>query len=127
MLSMRPESGILRVTVLSVPSPPRADEPVQWRFTVANAGSKPARLTFTSAQLGEVVLEADGIERYRWSRDKYFAAVITEQEVPAGEELVFALDDVLSVEPGTYSLLASVTAQPAPPPVRREVSVLPAD
>jgi hypothetical protein len=49
--------------------------------------------------------------------------VIAEQELSAGEEWVFALEDVLSVEPGTYAVLASVTARPTPPPVRGEVSV----
>jgi hypothetical protein len=123
ILSMRPESGILRLTVVSAPRDLRAGEPVQWQFAVSNDAAEPCTLTFTSAQRADVVLEADGIERYRWSRDKFFAAVITEQEVPAGGELAFALDDVLEVEPATYSLTASVKSRPAPPSVREEISV----
>jgi Intracellular proteinase inhibitor len=123
---MRPEIGILRLTVASTPDELRAGEHVQWTFTVSNIGAEPCRLTFTSGQQGDVVLEADGAERYRWSSDKYFTAAITEREVPALSDLTFELDDVLSVEPGTYALRASVKCQPAPPPVRREIVVAPA-
>jgi hypothetical protein len=121
---MRPE--ILRLTVDSAPAELRTGEPVRWTFTISNIGAEPCRLTFTSGQQGDVVLEADGAERYRWSRDKYFTAAITEREVPALSELTFELDAVLSVEPGTYALRASVKSEPAPPPVRREIVVAPA-
>jgi Intracellular proteinase inhibitor len=122
---MRPEIGILRLTVDSAPAELRAGGPVRWTFTVSNLGAEPCRLTFTSGQQGDVVLEADGAERYRWSSDKYFTAAIMEREVPALSELTFELDDVLSVEPGTYSLRASVKSQPAPPAVRTEIVVAP--
>jgi hypothetical protein len=123
---MRPEIGILRLTVDSAPADPRPGEPVRWTFTISNLSAEPCRLTFTSGQQGDVVLEAGGAERHRWSRDKYFTAAIMEREVPALAELTFELDDVLSVEPGTYVLHASVKSQPAPPPVRREIVVAPA-
>jgi intracellular proteinase inhibitor BsuPI len=113
----------LRVQVEVVPSPPRAGQQVRWVFTVVNGGSEPRRLSFTSAQQADVVLEAAGRERYRWSRDKLFAAVIIDTELAAGEERVIALDDVLSVEPGDYSLVATLTASPRPPSVRGAVSV----
>lgn len=106
-----------------VPPVPRAGEEIRWAFTVENQEDRPRKLTFSSTQQGEVVLEADGVERYRWSNRKAFAAMIVERELPGGGELDFALDDVLTVEPGTYALLATVTARPAPPPVREEISV----
>jgi hypothetical protein len=108
---------------LELGGPFLAGEPVRWTFAVTNVGDEARTLAFLSAQRGDVVLKADGVERYRWSRDKLFAAVITEKKLPAGEEWVFTLDDVLAVEPGTYSLLATVTATPAPAPVLAEISV----
>lgn len=102
-------------------------EPVRWTFAVTNGSNEPRLLTFTSSQQGDVVLEAAGVERYRWSKDRFFAAVIATKELPVGEEWVFALEDMLSIEPGTYSLLATVTAQPEPPGVQAEIVVVPAD
>jgi hypothetical protein len=117
-----PATG-LRILVEVVPSPLRADQPVRWVFKVANGGSEPRRLSFTSSQQADVVLEAGGRERYRWSRDKLFAAVITQRELVPGEEWVAELDDILTVEPGAYTLLATLTASPRPPSVHGAVSV----
>lgn len=75
---------------------------------------------FPSGQQGDVVLESDGVELYRWSRDKAFVLMISERELDAGETWSFSLEDVLDVEPGRYSLVASVTASPPPPVVRSE-------
>jgi Intracellular proteinase inhibitor len=105
------------------PQPPRAGEPVRWTLSVTNSGEDPRTLTFASGQEGDVVLEADGVERYRWSRGMAFIQVLSERELDAGETWSFSLDGVLDVEPGRYSLVASVTASPAPPPVRTELSV----
>ena len=106
------------------PLPPRSGEAVRWDFSVANRGDEARALMFPSGQQGDVVLEAGGVERYRWSRDKAFVLMISERELGAGETWSFSLEDVLDVEPGRYSLVASVTATPPPPPVvRGEVSV----
>ena len=105
------------------PPAPVAGRPVEWRFALLNRESEPRQLTFTSGQQGDVVLIAAGAERYRWSRDKMFVMMLSERELAAGEEWRFALDDVLEVEPGEYSLVATVTAQPAPPVVRGEIVV----
>jgi hypothetical protein len=107
-----------------IPPVPRAGREICWAFTVENQEERPRMLTFSSTQQGEVVLEADGVEPYRWSNGKAFAQMIVERELPVGGELAFALEDVLTVEPGTYSLLATVTSRPAPPPVREEISVV---
>jgi Intracellular proteinase inhibitor len=113
----------LEVRLEVVPAVPRAGAAVEWRFSLANRGSEPHRLTFTSGQQGDVVLSAGGVERYRWSRDKMFMAMLSERELAAGEELDFALEDVLEVEPGEYALVATVTARPEPPVVRGEIAV----
>jgi Intracellular proteinase inhibitor len=107
------------------PSPPRlrAGEQVQWTFGVRNAGGTPVTLTFTSSQRGDVILSRQAVERYRWSRERMFLAVLGEYELAPGEEWAFTLEDVLDVEPGTYEVLASVTGRPAPPPVRGSIVV----
>lgn len=105
------------------PLPPRSGGPVRWAFSVTNRGDEVRALMFPSGQEGDVVLEAGGVERYRWSRDKAFVLMITERELDAGETWSFSLEDVLDVEPGRYSLVASVTATPPPPVVRAELSV----
>jgi hypothetical protein len=96
---------------------------VRWSFTVENRGAEPQTLRFASGQRGDVLLEAGGEERYRWSSGRLFAAVLSERTLPPGDEWSFALDDVLAVEPGTYSLTATVTAEPRLPVVRREIVV----
>jgi hypothetical protein len=116
------------VTGLSIrlevsPLPPRSGEAVRWDFSVANRGDEARTLTFPSGQQGDVVLEAGGVERYRWSRDKAFVLMITERRLDAGDTWSFSLDDVLDVEPGRYSLVATVAASPRPPAVMAEISV----
>jgi hypothetical protein len=113
----------LAVRLAVSPLPLRAGSPVRWTFSIANRGDELRALTFTSGQEGEVVLEVGGVERYRWSRDKVFVSMVTERALEAGETWGFSLDDVLDVEPGRYSLVASVTATPPPPVVRAELSV----
>jgi hypothetical protein len=105
------------------PVPPRSGDAVRWTFSVANRGDRARALMFASGQQGDVVLEADGVERYRWSRDKAFVLMVTERELDPGETWSFSLEDLLDVEPGRYSLVASVAATPSPPVVRAELSV----
>jgi hypothetical protein len=117
-----PASGLV-VRLDVTPLPLRSGGPVLWAFSVANRGHGARTLVFPSGQQGDVVLESDGVERYRWSRDKAFVLMITEQELDAGETLSFSLEDVLDVEPGRYSLIASVTASPPPPEITTELTV----
>jgi hypothetical protein len=118
-----PATG-LAVRVDVVPDPPLAGEPATWAFTLANRADRACALTFASAQRGDVVLSARGGVRYRWSAGMMFAAMLVERTLAAGEEWRFSLEGVLEVEPGGYSLLATVTARPAPPAVRAEIVVL---
>ena len=78
---------------------------------------------FPSGQQGDVVLEAGGVERYRWSRDKAFVLMISERELKPGETWSFWLETSSMSSQGRYSLVASVTATPPPPVVRGELSV----
>ncbi len=97
--------------------------PTGWELRVQNDGLEPVRLTFPTAQLGDVVLRQDGVERWRWSNGKLFAQVISERELAPAEEWSFSLQGGPEVEPGRYEALASVCARPAPPPVRQTVDI----
>jgi hypothetical protein len=80
-------------------------------------------LVFPSGQQGEITLHAGGVERYRWSRGLVFVQMLSERSLEPGEAWSFSLEGELDVEPGRYSLLATVTATPPPPPVHAEVTV----
>jgi Intracellular proteinase inhibitor len=114
------------VRVESDPDRLESGRPVRWLFTVANRGRRLRVLSFASAQRADVVLVAAGVEHYRWSNGRMFAAVLVRQELAPGEEWSFALpDESLAVPAGRYCVQASVACQPAPPPVRAEVVVHP--
>ena len=115
--------GVLALEV-DVPAPLVAGAPVTWPLVVTNGTGAAVTLTFPSGQQGEVVLTApDGSEAYRWSEGMMFSQALTETELAAGSEVGFELSGTLEVEPGTYTLEASVPSDPAPDPVRREVTV----
>ena len=115
--------GVLALEV-DLTAPLVAGAPVTWPLVVTNGTGAAVTLTFPSGQQGEVVLTApDGSEAYRWSEGMMFSQAITETEVAAGAEVGFELAGPLAVEPGTYTLEASVPSEPAPDPVRREVTV----
>ncbi|MBI1845063.1 MAG: hypothetical protein HYR89_10715 [Actinobacteria bacterium] len=108
----------------------RFDQPLRsgtkpvWFLTVSNDGES-SNLTFSSGQRGEVVLlAADGSEVYRWSKERTFIQVVTNEAIPTGDSLVYELGDTeLVAPPGEYDLVASVLATPAIPPVRQKVTV----
>ena len=115
--------GALALEV-DVPEPLVAGAPVTWPLVVTNGTGAAVTLTFPSGQQGEVVLTApDGSEAYRWSEGMMFSQALTDTEVEAASEVGFELAGTLEVEPGTYTLEASVPSDPAPDPVRREVVV----
>lgn len=106
-------------------SPTTLDEQasVTWSFRVTNNGSEAITLTFSSGQDGDVVLTRDGSTAYRWSDGRSFTQALRNEKLGPGETYSFSLQDQLSLEPGTYSLKATVTSDPAPAPVTREVQV----
>jgi hypothetical protein len=99
--------------------------PVTWRLTVTNEGDGDVTLQFASGQQGDVVLRRDGVEVYRWSEGRMFAQAITCIGLAPGESHTVELaDHPVDVPPGTYDLEATLTSQPAPPPVHRQLRVL---
>ncbi|MGH8835071.1 MAG: BsuPI-related putative proteinase inhibitor [Actinomycetes bacterium] len=122
-LSALDPSTDLEVRLGLEPDPLESGRRVRWMFTVANRGPDLRRITFASAHRAEVVLRAGDVDRYRWGRDRMFAAVLSVRELSPGDEWSFSLDDILPVSPGRYSLRASVTARPVLPDIRGEVVV----
>src|SRR5918994_7340432 len=105
------------------PTPLRSGGKVRWRLTVTNRSAWEDFLTFPTAQLGEVILEREGGEHYRWSDGRLFVQVVTEQRLEPEATVTITLDDSLDVEPGVYEAVGIVTCVPRPPPVRLEVAV----
>ncbi len=106
--------------------PLRAGSPVTWTLEVANRGPQAVTLEFGSGQRGDVVLRRGPEERYRWSRGRVFTQVLGEMPLGPGQVQSFTLSErALGVEPGPYELVATLLAQPAPPEVRRSVTVVP--
>ncbi|HET6642053.1 MAG TPA: BsuPI-related putative proteinase inhibitor [Gaiellaceae bacterium] len=105
------------------PHPLRSGGEAEWEFRLRNDGLDPVGLTFPTAQLGDVALEQDGSERWRWSDGKLFLQVLTERELAVGEAWSFTLEGGPSVEPGRYEAVATVRAEPAPSRARTTVLV----
>jgi hypothetical protein len=84
--------------------------PVTFTVTVTNDTGTPLDLTFTSGQRAEVSLVgADGETAYTWSAARMFSQEISELSIPAGEREDFVLEEeALEVEPGEYTLRATV-------------------
>jgi hypothetical protein len=80
-------------------------------------------LTFPSTQCGDVSLERDGVERYRWSRGLVFAQMIEERQLAPGEAWTCVLEGTLDVDPGPYEATGTVACRPAPPAARASIVV----
>lgn len=105
---------------------PRMQSDVTWELTVTNAGAERGTLVFPSAQRGDVVLEQDGDELYRWSRERVFAQSIECVDLDGGERVRIDLgDDQLEFDAGDYDLTATLASDPAPQPHRGQFTVLP--
>lgn len=76
---------------------PRTGGDVRWELRVTNQAAHPVTLTFPTAQLGDVALEREGTDRYRWSEGRLFLQVIGERSLAPGETWTFALDGSLDV------------------------------
>lgn len=106
------------------PDPLRTGQPATWLLVVSNRGTERATLTFPSGQNGDVVLEQSGREAYRWSGGRFFTQAVRPVSLEPGGTETFTLEEErLGVEPGSYQLVATLRADPAPAPVRRSVSV----
>jgi hypothetical protein len=118
------ERQTLVLEVRFAPDPLRSGQPVDWVLEVTNRGGAPATLTVPSGQDGDVALERDGRQAYRWSAGKFFTQAVRPVSLDPGASRTFTLEEErLAVDPGRYELVATLRAEPAPAPVRRDVPV----
>jgi hypothetical protein len=96
----------------------RSGARVEWRFAVVNRGDEAVTLAFRTSQRGDVALGG-----HRWSRDRMFLQVLGSETLGPGDEWRFALEGQVDVPPGSYPLVATVTASPELV-VRRQVEVV---
>ena len=100
---------------------------VRWALTVDNRGDDAVTLVYPTSQDGDVVLRAGGDDAvaYRWSADQSFAQGERCQVIGAAQQYRVELGGVpLDVEPGEYTLVASLAASPTPAPARVEVTIV---
>jgi hypothetical protein len=105
------------------PDPIQPDAAVLWNFAVTNVSEEPVTMTFGSGQDGDVVLSQNGQERYRWSEGRSFTQAVRTIDLAPGEAYRFTLEDTLTIEPGSYELLATVSSAPAPATAERSATV----
>jgi hypothetical protein len=118
------ETGTLSVA-LEPQVPLRARADARWLLHLENGAEHAIAVTFSTAQLADVVLERTGVECYRWSSGRTFAQVISERTLGPGETWTLALEGRLDVEPGGYEATATVLCRPQPSPARLAVVVEP--
>ena len=120
-----PEAGVGVSLELRHTEPLRAGAPVRWSLVLRNDTPNRLALAFPSGKDGDVVLRRDGEERYRWSTDRVFPAVVRELLVGPNETRTFPLEDeALDVEPGQYELVATLSVDKVVPPLERTVTVV---
>ena len=99
---------------------------VRWALTVDNRGDDAVTLVYPTSQDGDVVLRGNGGDAaaYRWSAEQAFAQGERCQVIGAAQQYRLELGGVpLDVEPGEYTLVASLAASPTPAPARVEVTI----
>lgn len=98
----------------SKPATARTGSNVVWTFAVTNTSEQPVGITCNNGQNGDVVLTQNGIERYRWSNDRFFTQMVRTFTLAPGEVWRFDLEGTLDVPAGSYTLTATVVCRPAP-------------
>jgi hypothetical protein len=95
---------------------------VQLTLRVTNASDVAVPLTFPSAQTHDFVVRQRGVELWRWSADRMFAAVITSRVLAPGEtaEFIERWAPPAGVT-GEFEVEASVAS--ADHPLRRSASI----
>lgn len=108
--------GGLRVRVLPAQSPVfpqqlRSGEAIWFAIDATNLTDQGIPMTFNSGQVAEVTLSDGDTEVYRWSTGRSFTQSVNDVEFPGGETSGATLrDNLFTVDPGTYTLRAWITA-----------------
>lgn len=115
----------LTLTVRTAPTPLVSGQPATFDLEVANTGDGPVTIAFDTTERGDVALETQGVEVYRWSRQRAFAQEPVEITVGAGRRVSFPLEEApLPVGPGDYELLAILTGSPKLQVVRTSLTIV---
>ncbi|MFH1834145.1 MAG: BsuPI-related putative proteinase inhibitor [bacterium] len=112
--SIESSSQGMRIRFAPVSEPLSAGDALWWALDVKNIDVVPLELVFTSGQRGDVILTQSGVEKYRWSADKFFTEAIETVGLEPGQVVSVVLRDVLMVAPGDYELTARITASVGP-------------
>lgn len=117
-----PAAGLVELSA-DIPSSVDAG-PVVWELTTTNTSDGPITLVFPTAQPGDATLLDGGEVVHRWSDGRFFAQVVQEKELAAGESFTIQLeDDLAGVEPGRYTLRLSLAVVGPPEPLEQRLRV----
>lgn len=114
----------LRLAVRTDPQPLRSGQPGAFLLEVTNEADRALSMSFDTTQRGDVALETNGVEVYRWAARRVFAHDETQVTVGAGETVTFRLDELrLPVAPGDYEYVATLSGQPKLQVIREPLTV----
>lgn len=114
----------LRLAVTTDPQPLRSGQPGAFVLEVTNSGDRAVVMSFDTTQRGDVALETNGVEVYRWAARRVFAHDEARVVVDAGDTAVYRLDELrLPVAPGEYEVLATMDGRPQLQVVRAPLTV----
>lgn len=114
----------LQLAVRADPQPLRSGQPGAFLLEVTNEADRELSMSFDTTQRGDVALETNGVEVYRWAARRVFAHVETRVTVGAGDTVTFRLDELrLPVGPGDYELVATLSGQPKLQVIREPLTV----
>ena len=103
----------------------RVGERVRFTLNVTNRGPKLVELTFPSGQTHDFsVIDADGREVWRWSRDRMFTQSLQNRQIPVTETASFQEEMPTAGMHGTYTVVASLESANHPA-VERQTFTLP--
>jgi hypothetical protein len=117
-----------QLTVRTDPQPLRSGQPGAFVLEVTNDGDRDVAMSFDTTQRGDVALETNGVEVYRWAARRVFAHDEAEVVIGAGDTVTYRLDELrLPVGPGEYEVLATMAGRPQLQVVRAPLTVAGSD
>lgn len=116
----------LQLAVRTDPQPLRSGQPGSFVLEVTSVADQPLDVRFDTSQRGDVALETENVEVYRWAAQRVFAQETHQVTLDPGARVEFRLDEFrLPVGPGAYEMLATLSGQPELQVVRVPVTVDP--
>jgi len=105
----------LDLTVTTDRSVYQAGESVRGRITVVNRTEGAVRLRFTDSQRVDfLVRNAAGVAVWQWSVFRFFAQVLGEERLAAGDSLVYEEPLDGDFAPGSYTVVGSLASSDHP-------------